>query len=115
MPLTFTNAARGEDFPAGTYDALQSAVRTALGDTEEAVSVRFGVWTGDGLTRYLCKVETPPAGPFGEEQWRWWSPLFETPEELASALREAVVRRQRADADRPGPRPDIGPGAAALA
>ena len=115
MPVTFTDAARGEDLRADTYAALQSAVQTALGDTEEPVSVRFGVWTDDGLTRYLCKVETPPAGPFGDEQWRWWSPLFETPEELASALREAVVRRQRGDAARPGPRPSVAPGTAALA
>jgi hypothetical protein len=115
MPVTFTNAARGEDLRADTYAALQSAVRAALGDTEEAVTVRFGVWTDEGLTRYVCKVETRPAGPFAEEQWRWWSPLFETPEELESALREAVIRRQRGDAARPGPRPTFAPGTAALA
>jgi hypothetical protein len=115
MPVTFTHAARGEDLRAETYAALQSAVQTALGDTEEAVSVRFSVWIDGGLTRYVCKVETPPAGAFAEEQWRWWSPLFETPEELELALREAVIRRQRGEAARPGPRPTIEPGTAALA
>jgi hypothetical protein len=78
-------------------------VRAALGEIDESVSVRFGVWVGDdGRTRYVCKVETAPAEPFGCAQWRWWSPLFETPEELQAALRDALSRRSRGDVARPG-------------
>jgi hypothetical protein len=102
MPVTFDRTARGDDLRADTLAALESAVRAALGELERPVSVRFAAWADDGQTRYLCQIETPPAGPFEEEQWRWWSPLFDTPEELESALREAVRRRQRGEATRPG-------------
>ena len=75
---------------------LERAVREAVGETEEPLDVRFGAWHGeDGRLLFFCKVESPPAGPFSdEEQWRWWSPLVESADELRDALRVAVARRR---------------------
>lgn len=73
------------------------------------VQVRFSVWDGDNVPRYVCKVEC--SGTVGietaEPPWRWWSGLVETPHDLGQALREAVrarVARRRirgSDAHRP--------------
>jgi hypothetical protein len=44
----------------------------------------------------VCKVETPPGDPLSSEPpWRWWSPLFRTPEELREELARMVARRLR--------------------
>lgn len=60
------------------------------------VQVRFHVWDGDDLPRYVCKVECAGVTGFEstEPPWRWWSGLVETPQDLGQALREAVRTRR---------------------
>ena len=55
-----------------------------------------------GGMQFVCRVETPPATPFGAAmQWRWWSPLVDGPEELREALSAAVQARGAARAKAP--------------
>ena len=76
-------------------NALESTAREALqGLEDEDLAVSFGVWEdGDGVW-FVCRVETPPGDPLSSEPpWRWWSPLFRTPEELRAELARMVARR----------------------
>jgi hypothetical protein len=94
--VTITRSAQG--ISGETARALEGVVHEVLADAPEPVSVQFGTWLADdGRTQFVCRVETPPATPFGGMlQWRWWSPLFERPEELREALTAAVEARRRA-------------------
>lgn len=67
------------------------------------IHVRFSVWEGDDVARYVCKVECAGTNGFEapEPPWRWWSGLVETPQDLAQALREAVRARQARRRGRP--------------
>ena len=94
--------------PIGRMDAglarqFESAVVTALGEERaEELVIRFGVWHGeeDG-PRFHCKIEAAPQARLGAPPaWRWWSPLVQTPAELASHVREAMRGRRRT-ADEP--------------
>ena len=95
--------------------ALETIAREALqGLEDEDLAVSFGVWDDDGDVQFVCKVETPPGDPLSSEPpWRWWSPLFRTPEELrdgagedgrAAASGLARRRRRREAAERRGVR-----------
>jgi hypothetical protein len=75
--------------------AFESAAREALQAVEdEDLAVTFSVWEdGDGA-QIVCRVETPPGDPLSSDPpWRWWSPLFRTPEELRTELSQMVARR----------------------
>ena len=77
--------------------ALETMVREALRELEhEDLEVSFGTWEDDGEVQLVCKVETPPGDPLSSEPpWRWWSPLFRTPDELREELAKMVARRLR--------------------
>lgn len=82
---------------------FEQAVADALGGHEDAaapgpVHVRFSVWEGDDVPRYVCKVECASVCTMeqGEPAWRWWSRLVETPLELGQELREAARARRAA-------------------
>jgi hypothetical protein len=92
--VTITRSAHGT--PGETARALEGVVQEVLAGAPEPLYVQFGTWVEeDGGTRFVCRVETPPATPFGATlQWRWWSPLFETPEQLREALTAAVQARR---------------------
>jgi hypothetical protein len=74
----------------------ERAVREALAGEDAPLEVQFGTWVAeDGHVQVVCRVEAPPADPFGLElQWRWWSPLLDSPEALRDALGAAVARRR---------------------
>jgi hypothetical protein len=93
--VTITRAAQGTSIE--TARALEGVVREVLADAPEPLDVQFGTWVADdGQTQFVCRVETPPATPFGASlQWRWWSPLFDRPEELRETLTIAVQARRR--------------------
>jgi hypothetical protein len=76
-------------------DALESAAREALQGLESGdLAVSFGVWDDGNGVQYVCKVETRPGDPLGSDPpWRWWSPLFRTPEELRAELAGMIARR----------------------
>jgi hypothetical protein len=82
--------------------ALETVAREALaGLDDDGLVVSFGVWDDGGGTQFVCRVETPPGDPFtSEPPWRWWSPLFRSPEELRALLATMVARRL---GDRKGP------------
>jgi hypothetical protein len=84
---------RGIDLGA----ALETIAREVLqGLEDEDLAVSFGTWDGDHGVEYVCKVETPAGDPLSSEPpWRWWSPLFRTPEELREELTSMVARRLR--------------------
>jgi hypothetical protein len=75
--------------------ALETVAREALADlVDDGLLVSFGVWDDGGGTRFVCRVETPPGDPLSSEPpWRWWSPLFRSPEELRALLAAMVARR----------------------
>jgi hypothetical protein len=86
---------------------FEQAVAEALRAHEEAVAdgpvrVSFGVWDGEDVPRYVCKVECASRCTMEtpEPAWRWWSALVETPHELGQQLREAA-RARRSAAQRP--------------
>jgi hypothetical protein len=81
-----------------TNRALEEAVRETLTGTTEPLDVQFSTWLAeDGHVQFVCRVEAPPADPFGGEiQWRWWSPLFDDADGLREALAAAVASRGRA-------------------
>jgi hypothetical protein len=97
--VTITRSANG----ASTARALEGVVRELLADDPEALEVQFGTWLADdGRLQFVCRVEAPPAAPFGGAvQWRWWSPLVDSPEQLREALSAAVQVRRRATDERP--------------
>ena len=87
---------------------FEQVVAEALRGREDLVGsapvrVRFHVWDGDDVARYVCKVECSdaPGAHLEEPPWRWWSPLVQTPQELAQELREALRRRARPEEARP--------------
>ena len=75
--------------------ALETTAREALQCLEdEDLAVSFGVWDDRDGVRFVCRVETPPGDPLSSEPpWRWWSPLFRTPDELGAELARMVVRK----------------------
>jgi hypothetical protein len=93
--VTITRSAQGTS--SETARALEGVVHEVLADLAEPLVVQFGTWVADdGRTQFVCRVETPPAAPFGASlQWRWWSPLFDRPEDLREALTAAVDARRR--------------------
>jgi hypothetical protein len=80
-----------------TARAFEKIACELLAETPEPCEVQFGTWRcEDGRVQVVCRVETPPATPFGaENQWRWWSPLLDRPEDLRAVLSAAVQARQR--------------------
>jgi len=78
-----------------TARAFENVAREVLAASSETCEVQFGTWLAqDGRLQVVCRVETPPAIPFGAElQWRWWSPLLDRPEELREALSAALRAR----------------------
>jgi hypothetical protein len=93
LSATITRSAEGA--PAETARDFENVALECLADSPEACEVQFGTWPAeDGRVQLVCRVETPPATPFGPElQWRWWSPLLDRPEELREALSVAVRLR----------------------
>jgi hypothetical protein len=93
--VTITRSAQGTS--SETARALEGVVREVLAGAGEPLDVQFGTWLADdGRTQFVCRVEAPPADPFGPTiQWRWWSPLVDGPEELREALTAAVSARLR--------------------
>ena len=91
--MTITRSAQGTS--SETARALEGVVHEVLADAAEPLDVQFGTWLADdGRTQFVCRVETAPATPFGVSlQWRWWSPLFDRPEDLREALTAAVQAR----------------------
>ena len=79
---------------------LEEVVLAALGNQDPSapgpIRVRFQVWEGEEVLKYVCKVECASVRTIdmAEPPWRWWSPLFESPLELAAELREALALRQ---------------------
>lgn len=93
--VTITRSAEGTS--SETARALEGVVQEVLADLAEPLDVQFGTWLADdGRTQFVCRVETPPASPFGDTvQWRWWSPLFDGPAPLREALTVAAQGRPR--------------------
>jgi hypothetical protein len=64
--------------------------------------VRFSPWKlDDGSLQYVCKVEMDPRFCLGELPWRWWSPLVDTPQQLAACLEDALAARAVQASPRP--------------
>jgi hypothetical protein len=87
------------DEDAGLAQAAEEEIRRLLdGEQVGPVEIRFRVCRDevDGF-QFICKVENPPSdGEDGGAQWRWWSPLMKTAEDLRSALEDGLrVRRER--------------------
>ena len=93
MSATITRSIDGA--PAETARAFEDVAREVLAGCSEACRVQFGTWPSeDGRLQVVCRVETPPAIPFGgESQWRWWSALLDDPEDLREALSVALRAR----------------------
>ncbi|HEV7499460.1 MAG TPA: hypothetical protein VGQ33_05620 [Vicinamibacteria bacterium] len=81
--------------PVEMVRALEAAVLAALGDTTEPLDVQFSTCLAeDGRLQFVCRVEGPPADPFGgPAQWRWWSAIFDDPQALQESLSAASRRR----------------------
>jgi len=74
--------------------ALAEAAEDTLQDLAEDVTVSFGVWDDGEGVRYVCKVETPAGDPLGERPpWRFWSGMFQTPDELRAELERGLGHR----------------------
>jgi hypothetical protein len=80
----------------------ERAVRDVLAGEDGPVEVQFGAWVAeDGHIQVVCRVETTAAEPFGLAlQWRWWSPLLDSPDALHQELGAAVARRRLERAQR---------------
>ena len=93
MSAVITRTAQGVS--AETARAFENVALELLADAPEPCEVQFATWPSeDGRVQLVCRVETPPAAPFGGElQWRWWSPLLDRPEELRAALSVAMRAR----------------------
>jgi hypothetical protein len=93
-----------QDGIADRIQALAAAAREALEPLDdEDLTVSFSTWDDGGTPRFVCRVETPPGDPSSSAPpWRWWSPLFSTPDELRAALAILVAsrggRREETDA-----------------
>jgi hypothetical protein len=110
LSAVITRTAQG--VPEDTARAFEDVALELLAEAPEPCEVQFGTWPSeDGRVQLVCRVETPPAAPFGGElQWRWWSPLLDRPEQLRAALTVAVRARQariRTSATAPAPSPAI--------
>src|SRR5215212_6889958 len=103
-PIHERDSRLARQFEQAVAEALRGGEDVA-GDAR--VSVRFNVWDGDDVPRYVCKVECSGADARDREAapWRWWSPLVETPQELGQELRDALraAGRRRARPDDPRP------------
>ena len=101
-PIHQRDARLARQFEQVVAEALRSREDLA-GDAP--VCVRFHVWEGDDVPRYVCKVECSGAAALNMEDppWRWWSPLVETPQELGQELRDALrtAGRRHARPDEP--------------
>jgi hypothetical protein len=100
--VTITRSAAGASLAIRIL--LEDAVHEALADADEPLEVQFNTWVADdGHVQFVCRVETPPADPFGPAvQWRWWSPLVEGADDLRVFLRSALeARRRRSTGDGP--------------
>jgi hypothetical protein len=108
LSAVITRAAHG--VPEGRARAFEDVALELLADAPEPCEVQFGTWPSeDGTVQLVCRVETPPASPFGGElQWRWWSPLLDRPEQLRAALSIALrSRHAQASAATVAPSPAI--------
>jgi len=83
--------------PPDVARQYEQVARDVLAGEDARLAVQFGTWVADdGRIQVVCRVEAPPADPFGlETQWRWWSPLLDGPEALREELGAAVARRRR--------------------
>lgn len=99
--MTVTRSPAGA--PTEMVRALEEAVLAALGETTEPLDVQFSTCLAeDGRFQFVCRVEGPPADPFGGEvQWRWWSAILDDPQALRESLEAAAASRRRAGR-RPG-------------
>jgi len=81
--------------PTEMVRALEEAVLAALGDTTEPLDVQFSTCLAeDGRVQFVCRVQGPPADPFGGDvQWRWWSAIFDDPQAFRESLSAASRRR----------------------
>ncbi len=75
--------------------ALEAIARETLQVLEdEDLAVSFGIWDDGESVQFVCRVETPPGDPLSSEPpWRWWSPMFRTPDELRAELASMAGRR----------------------
>jgi hypothetical protein len=112
--VTITRPIAG--LPADVAREYERVIRAALDGEDVPLDVQFGTWVAeDGRLQVVCRVETPPADPFAlEAQWRWWSPLLDSPQALQDALCAAVARRrrERVGRDAAAPSPALGAGSA---
>jgi hypothetical protein len=96
-PLTVENPTLGR--------ALEQEIRRLLTDEDIGpIEVRFRVCRNDDdAFCYICKVENPPFdGEDGRVQWRWWSPLMRTADDLREALADGLrIRRERLESAHP--------------
>jgi hypothetical protein len=100
--LDFRDDAHHDAATAAQFeDALWDVLR---GYQVPPLTVRLSCWRGDpACLQYVCKVEVDPRFCYGEPQWRWWSALVKTPEQLAEALGAALgVRFPAAGSARSG-------------
>jgi hypothetical protein len=98
--VTITRGPSG--VPPDVARQYEQVVRDVLAGEGAQLAVEFGTWVeDDGRIQAVCRVEAPPADPFGlEVQWRWWSPLLDGPDALREELGAAVARRRRQRAGR---------------
>jgi hypothetical protein len=94
--VTITRSPAG--VPADVAREYERVVRDVLAGEGGPLEVQFGTWIAeDGRVQVVCRVEAPPADPFRfEMQWRWWSPLLDSPGALREELGAAVSRRRGA-------------------
>ena len=94
MALTIRRLPPQAGITPQTSAALAMAAEDALQDLAEDVTVSFGVWDDGSGVRYVCKVETPAGDPLGDRPpWRFWSGLFDTPDELRAELERGLGHR----------------------
>jgi hypothetical protein len=94
MALTIRRLSPQAGVRPETCDAIADAAIEVLQDLGDDVTVSFGTWDDGEGVRYVCKIETPAGDPFGDRPpWRFWSDLFETPEELRAQLEARLAHR----------------------
>jgi hypothetical protein len=101
-PMQERDPRLARQFERVVLEALRSK---EVSPADGTVHVRFHLWEGDDVPRYVCKVECAGVASVHLEEppWRWWSGLVETPQELGQALRAAVRGRRRRAAPTPCP------------